>query len=645
MAYTQQMDETSGSVTSTPRKKKGQQDYNPTDIEREAINIVRLEKQRWEDAVAFVTEQIAFKMRDLIRVNRKNFYGIFDYPYDESTGREKLWYPLSEIFVNAAVKNFDLDTKDVGFRAKNPNGYGTTDITRAVVRDYLDKMNFGEILDMGERMLAIDGTIVWKTFEREGKMIRADVDLLNVYIDPTSPSIQGAYRFTERSLQYPSDIARMSGWKNTTVPIMVPVPGLPRTDPVYNQLNIYSNVKMVDVYETWGKVPKWIVPGEAAYGDPGHFEAQEETDGQIVVSGIDTPGKERCHLIAKNDKKDAFGDPLKPYEEAWYERVPGRWYGKGICEKLMPFQLYANEVLNIRRNRNYVTQLGLFKVRKGSGITPQQLRRLPSNGAVVVSSMDDLEQFTMADIPQSSYSDETVISNVAQKVTSAFDIVQGEALPSSTPATNATIQNNNAKSMFTMIREEYGMFLKRWMDNHALPLIAKSISIKDIIRVDGSDDKIQAVFERIVAWHAIEELEAHAGRGVIPSEQEMIKAMALAEDKMRKKNDIFIEVLKEIITDHVDTEIYYTNEEMDMGIVTQRLMSAMQIAPQYASVFIPQLFDLMGLSVPSLPQVAPMQPQPQQQVPQQQNPRNIQQAAAAPMTMGNQMPGMNPVTA
>ena len=38
------------------------------------------------------------------------------------------------------VKNFDLDTKDVGFRAKNPNGYEMTDITRSVVKDNLEKL-------------------------------------------------------------------------------------------------------------------------------------------------------------------------------------------------------------------------------------------------------------------------------------------------------------------------------------------------------------------------------------------------------------------------------------------------------------------------------------------------------------------------
>lgn len=614
-------------------KKELDAPIGPTPMEVEAITIVRMEKQRWEDAIAFVTEAIAFKMRDLIRMNRKNFYGIFDYPYDESTGREKIWYPLTEIFVNAAVKNYDLDTKDVGFRAKNENGYELTDLTRSIVRDYLDKMNFGETLDLTERTLAIDGTAVWKTLEREGKMIRRDVDLLNIYLDPTSPSIKEAYRFTERSLQFPNDIARMTGWMNTSD--FNPMLGLPRTDPTYNFANnVNSNVRMVDVYETWGKVPAWIVPGQPSYGNSAHLQAKDEVDAQIVVSGIDSPGKERCHFIKENTKKDAFGDPMKPYEEAWYERVPGRWYGKGISEKLMPFQLYMNEVINIRRNRNYVTQLGLFKVRRGSGITPQQLQRLPSNGAILVSNMADLEQFTMNDIPQSSYNDEKIISDVAQRVTSAFDVVTGEALPSSTPATNASIQNANAKTMFVMIREELGMFLKRWIDNHALPIIAKNIKINDIIRVDGSDDKIEGLFERVVSYYAIQELESNAAVGVIPSEQETIKVLLDTERKLKSRKDLFVKMLNKMVGDEIETQVYFTNEEMDVGVMTQRLISALQLAPQYSAPIVKQLFDLMGLPMPTLPQGQAQQvPQGQQQGAPQPSPMNGQQAVTQANTV------------
>src|ERR1700753_2687680 len=79
--------------------------FNRSAIEARAISIVRGEKQRWEVATAFVTDRVSFKMRQLIRIFRKNFYGIFDVPIDQYTGIEKTWYPLTEINVNAVVKN------------------------------------------------------------------------------------------------------------------------------------------------------------------------------------------------------------------------------------------------------------------------------------------------------------------------------------------------------------------------------------------------------------------------------------------------------------------------------------------------------------------------------------------------------------
>src|SRR4051812_33178972 len=110
------------------------------DIEARAIAIVKDEKQRWELATAFVTDRVSFKMRQLIRILRKNYYGIFDEPIDKYTGLEKIWYPLTEINVEAVVKNIDLDQKDLQFESKTPEGYGITDITRSAVKDRLSKM-------------------------------------------------------------------------------------------------------------------------------------------------------------------------------------------------------------------------------------------------------------------------------------------------------------------------------------------------------------------------------------------------------------------------------------------------------------------------------------------------------------------------
>lgn len=574
---------------------KEQSGYATSDIDKKAIEIVRGERARWEVATAFITDRVSFKMRELIRTCRKNYYGIFDQPYDAHTGLKKVWYPLTEINVNAVVKNIDLDQKDINFRAKTPNGYGITDITRAHVKDKLSRMYFGQKLDDFEKHLAIDGTAVWKTYEEQGKLRLQLVDLLNIYIDPTTPSIQEAYRFTERSLLFREEIANMNGWRNTED--IVPAVGLPRTDPYFlsSSSGATSNVKMSDVYELWGKIPKSLITGKKA-------DENIEVEGHLVVSGLDSKGNERCHLIEGNTKQDAEGNYLKPYEECWYDRVPNRWYGRGIAEKLLELQVYANIVFNVRINRSRVSQLGLFKIRKGAGITPQQLSRLPSNGAVMLNNLDDLEQLVIQEVGATSYKDEEVVNSLAERLTNAFEIVTGENLPSSTPATNATIQNQNAKSGFAFIKDGIGFFLSRWMDRHALPIFAKELTADEIVRITADEENFKELVDRVVLFLAMRSLDEHFAQGYVPSEEELYAAMDDAHNRLRG-SDLFIKLVKKIITDELETEVYVTNEEMDVNVTIQNLITMLQAAPEYREAIVKQAFDLMGLG--QLPKATP----------------------------------------
>lgn len=564
------------------------------DIYDEAIAIVRQERQRWELATAFITDRVSFKMRELIRILRKNYYGIFDQPNDETTGLKKVWYPLTEINVEAVVKNIDIDQKDLEFISKTPEGYGITDITRAAVKDALDKMYFGQVLDDFERHLAIDGTAVWKTWEEQGKMRVEYVDLLNIYIDPTSPSIQDAYRFTERSLVDPIVIAGMDGWINTEGIGLNVTEGLPRTDPLYsNRGSMMSNVKEVDVYELWGKIPKSLITGDK--------NDTEEVEGHLVVSGIDSPGKERCHLIELNTKKDTNGKVLKPYEEAWFTRVPNRWYGRGVAEKVLMLQTYANIMFNVRINRSRISQLGLFKIRKGSGITPQMLSRLPSNGALTMSNMDDLEQLVVQEVGQSSYNDEEVINKLSERLTNAFDVVTGEQMPASTPATNAAIQNQNAKTGFSLIKDGIAGFLERWMDRHALPIISKELTAGQIVRISADEENFKSLVDQVVLYKAEEALDKSFEAGYIPSPQEMQQAIDDATRKMRGSH-MFVRLVEDCITEQLYTRFTVGNEEVDINVNIQNLISMMSAAPQYADPIVKQVFDLMGLPMPQAPQ-------------------------------------------
>lgn len=565
-------------------------------IAQEAAGILKRETSAWDTATAFITEKVAFNMRNLIRQCRKNYWGIFDEPIDPTNGRKKTWVPLTETMVEAAVKNIDLDTKDITFRAKKVSSIGFVPLIRAIVQNALQEARFGEALDDAERRLAIDGTQVWKTTsekDKEGKRLRIrSVDLLNVYIDPTAPSIQEADAFIERALYTLDDFKRQAKeekWINTEN--VKGTQGLPRTDGTVNMTSRATSgeTPFVEVYERWGKMPKSLMTGKQE-------DADTLVDGHIICSRDSSEWK--THLVAEYNGE-------KPYEEAWYTRVPGRWYGKGIAEKLIMIQSWINTIVNIRINRAVVSQLGIFKIKRGSGITPQMISRLAANGALLVKDTSDIEQFVMQEASQSSYQDEEDAKTWAERVTSAYEAITGEALPASTTATQSALQSRSAQSQFVLIREGIGMFLERWMDCQALPIIMKNVTKGDLIRLTGDPSDLRVLDDTIVhelAARALEKSNTSLAQGdmngAVDASAFELEIQRAREQLSRMGSDRYMALVNNLDPEDFDCKVEITNESVDKGVLVSNLMTMLQAAPEYRDAIIQQTFDTLGLAAP-----------------------------------------------
>lgn len=615
-----------------------------SDIESQASELIRREKGAWDTGVAFITDKVAFQMRNVIRLLRKNYWGVFEELTDPVTGRRKIWIPLTEYLVEAAVKNIDLDTKDIDFRSKKAESQAFKTVLRQAVRDYLEKINFGELLDMSERQGSIDGTFVWKTYEEtdeKGKkrLCVKLVDLLNFYIDPTVDSIREAESVIERSLMLPEEIAKMNGWMNTTLN------GEPLSGT--NMFNRYDaqmpyvpsttqgQVKVREVFERWGKMEKYLITGN-------RDDKKVQVEGHIVASSNASDWV--VHLIEENIKTFPDGSPWRPYEECWYSKIHGRWYGKGIAEKVMWLQLYLNTIMGIRINRAFVQQLGLFKIRAGSNITPQMISRLLANGALKVTDLDkDIAPLEMPETGlQESYLDEKNIINWGQMVTSLFDPVTGQNMPSDTTATGAAIQNQGSISQFNLIKEGLGMFLARWLRYHALPFITKQLKLGDVVRITGEWGEIAQIDEWNVNRELIDHIEKQTKKNKLVNPQQIAFERQRAMAKTEKMGlDRFITVDKKFDPVDWDVEIVITNEEINKPVLMQNLVSMLgMVPPNLQGGIVREIFDLVGLDPYQLQtaQNGPLaqQPQPQGQPSPQGQPQpaaNMQRAVTQPNTI------------
>ncbi len=564
-----------------------------TKLEQEAAQIVNEHVSKYKDPEVFITEHVSFSIRPLVRLLRKNYYGVFDKPIDSTTGRKKIWVPLTMTMCDAVSKNSDIDTKDATFTSRSRKGIGSTEIVRATVRRELEDTYFGQDIDMAIRTLSIDPTIVWRLepYKKNGKthIKRTPIDVLNVYIDPSAQTLQDV-DFAVRNLMTKKEM-QAQGWINADKAIEQE--NLSRYDDMGRSTR--STGKMVEVFEFYGEVPERLITGRKS--------DKKMVPAKIICSG--NGGATTLHFIERNTQKDKFGNVIKPFEEGWYTKLPWSWYGISPAWKVLDLQEYINMVVNIRINRNTVAQYGIFKMRSGAGIRQKDFARLGSNGVIKVENMADLEQMNVNEVGASSYNDEAFAKQWASEVTSAFDVVRGAPSPASATATAQAIEDRNSKSAFILIRDSVGYFLERVIDRHYLPHVPKMVKENGTVRIYSDVDNIEELRERVASYLAMQELEK---QGVTPTPEELEQAITSVMDKMRSDKNLFIEATDDIIVSMLDTKIAFTNEKMDNAIVARNLIDMMRLVPpELAKPISDQVFDLFGLERPrALP---PMQPQ------------------------------------
>lgn len=574
------------------------------EFEIEAIQIVRNEVEKYKDGEWFITENVAIAIRPLIRLLRKNYWGVFDEELDPITKKRKIWVPLTRLIVDSTRKLSDIDLKDLTFAALKKRGRGVVSIVRGFVRRWLRLNFFGEVLDESILQMCIDGTVVWKTYsiKENGKTVvkRSTVDVLNVFIDPTANSIQEAQRFTERALMSPLEVEAMTGWKNTDN--LKTASGLHRSE--VDLKHVGANGDFVDVYEMWGLAPMRLKEGNK--------DAKGVFHAHIVVSGIET-GDIRVHVCEENTNKDKAGNIIKPYEEMRYMKVPNRWAGVGPAEMVMRLQEWINQIINLRIRKNTNASMGLFKIRAGANVTQQMLSNLVASGVIKLNDLNDMESMRIDEAGESSYRDEETAKDWAYKVTSTYDIARGETGGQAT-ATASVIEDRNSKTAFTLVIESVGHMLNRWMDRQFLPHVPKMIKEEKEVTIFGDFDGIDNMRQNVVAHLAMEELERmYKETGYVPSEMEMQNAMAKAEAELRQHKDIFVEMVEDVVVENLETIASFTNETTDTTVTVRNLldMAGLIEDPEARNDFFTQAMELMGLEIPESLRRGPM---PTQQV-------------------------------
>lgn len=580
----------------------------PTPEEAEVIRITKTEISNWQGGDVWVTDTFGFHMREIIKKARKNYLSQYDDSTDPQTGRKKVFVPFTEWTVDNVFKNIDIDTKDIKVTAKKPDAIGIAQLFRFVLNSYLDKANFGYTLnEMIKNGVCIDGTGFLKTW-REGKDLYIKfIDRLNMIFDPSAEQLDDSSGIIERNILTIQEF-KDEGLQNSEF-----VKGdktIDRTSMANNMQGVINTeVPYVVAYERYGWIPEFCFSGNEEDKDT-------YTYALTVVSGIG--GNEICHKIKR------LKPNKHPYGMFKLKTIKNRGDGRGVPEMLFNLQAYLNEIVNIRLNVARISQSQLFKVY--GNITPQQLTKLFQTGAIKMNSQtDDIIPIDTGTIDPSSYQDEDRIMGMGQRVTQT---TREDEVTSSTPATNALIQERGAAKGYNQIVEGLFISLSQFLETKVLPLCNEIIKMEGVIKFTGNPGDLELMddkFAKNLVYSQMESFKQQNGYYPLYTEEEMDAEIERVKQELKTMGNTRYLTLSEedkgLFNTDYDIQIEPGEERINPSVESQQLIQLMGIMGQQGlpiDDMLVELFDLFGKDSSRLMEQIKMKKEQAQQMAQQQ---------------------------
>jgi L-fucose mutarotase/ribose pyranase (RbsD/FucU family) len=480
-------------------------------------------------------------------------------------GLERIFFNISTFRRDNTAKAIDIDTKDIRLVEDNPESEFATFIAEKEFKLFLKEDDFGQTLNDFSDDLATYGSIVAKKI---GNKVE-NVDLRRLFLDPTVAKIQQSRFITHELFMTEEELREMDGKWDHIEDVIEKFGSYyaPRSYENDGTVNIQGSTSYYKIYERYGSVPEYMLNEKSkskklvramfVVAEPMATTTRYGNNGQQFT-------EEDGLVLAK-----VKWDKEYPFEDCHLRKIKGRWLGVGTIEELFPIQERFNEIKNQRRVSMETSAIHLFQTadRKAA----RNLAKYQSNGDVIFADQPITPVATEERNLAAFQEEEASYSQEADRLVYAFDQVRGEEISSSTPATNAVIQNNNVNSFFKKKRENFGLFISRLMNNHVLPSLLKNISKDHVLRFIGEPDDL-AKLDSYIAPHYIKAKvieEIMSGKKVYMEELQQITEEVNRE--LRKKgSQRFLDIKKDFYKNSKFVfDIVVTDEQRDTAVLAQ----------------------------------------------------------------------------
>lgn len=493
----------------------------------------------------------------------------------EYDGLMPLFFNVVHYRRDNVARFLDFDTNDIRVEELNPQSEVAAMLLQYQLRKYLKEKNYTAKINEMANYLATYGSVVLEKRKDGDKL----VDLRRLFFDPSVNNLQES-RFVTIKMYLTEDELRehvsRSGWDKDAVEMIISKKKALRdsAQQSYEDEGTKNEIRSAhyfEVYKRWGVMPKYMLDGKGSDRTQVKTFSVIAEPNMTIGTGKDTKSNGEV-LYSAEWKKDSY-----PFEECHLIKVMGRWLGVGIYELLFPTQQRFNELMHQRRVSGQLSSMHLFQT--ADSLVYNNLLNDLQNGDVIKTQVQGSLQPIVNEERNLAYSqvEEESYTRNADALAFRNDIISGE-IPSSMPATNALIAQNNIVAVHLIKRQNFVNFVRRFLVNNVIPELTRSVSEDTILRYIGDVDSLQVLDKNIKGKMLLEKaIERNlAGSPVFDFEREEMETQ-IEKEMAEMGSKRFYKFIKGYYNDKkYDIDINIDAEQRDVDKEVQNTFSFIQ---------------------------------------------------------------------
>lgn len=488
---------------------------------------------------------------------------------EQFLGRNKLFFDIITPPCEVAEKMLNVDTKNIKLIPINdPKNYFPVYLLEKELKIWLKKSRMGKILNQIASEAPRYGSVVLEKTKNGAEV----VDLRRMFIDPSVDYIKQSRFITTVHYMSESDL-RATDWDATAVETAIRnfknTNAAPSFEDKSGDVNLIRSTPYIKIYKRYGEVPEWWINGG---------KSEKIVKALFIVAGADD-------IMTNNDGKPIGEMGVVLFSGAWtkdypfkdfhYNKVKGRWLGRGVVESLFDVQVRVNELKNQKRISMELSTIHLFQT-KDKQIVRNVLTDL-ENGAVLFSP-NGIEPIATEERNLSAFKDEELsYMNQADKLTFAYEAVRGEQPEKTTPLGTTQIAVAQAASVYGFKRQNLDLMYQEFFNDFVMPQLLKDLTAEHIMRFTGSSQELDKLDEAASELYANKVIKSAALAGELITPDLQLAAKKKAKDFYQKLGNNRYLKLKQNFYGNAEWEFDFNidNEQIDPQTIVQNAQAIM----------------------------------------------------------------------